>query len=176
VRYGPTQTLAKLALIVVLAFQLVIGSVSQAMPQGSARGSAMARASAVERASAVSPASAAAAAAEANTARAGCPMHDSVPQGTNGKHSPGAQHGPGSQHMSDNQLGAGGHHGSGEHGSGGHHDCCQASACQCHYVQTPAAIDVMALNQLTASAAIPSRSTAQFVPPRIDEFLRPPIA
>jgi len=56
------------------------------------------------------------------------------------------------------------------------HDCCHANACQCHCVYTPGAIALPALADLAASAAMTSLATTQFVAPRIDEFLRPPIA
>jgi hypothetical protein len=58
----------------------------------------------------------------------------------------------------------------------GTHDCCHASACQCHCVYTPAAIALPALANIVTSDSIPSLASAQFVAPRIDEFLRPPIA
>lgn len=58
----------------------------------------------------------------------------------------------------------------------GTHDCCHASACQCHCVYTPASIGLPALANIATSVAIPSLANAQFVAPRIDEFLRPPIA
>ena len=56
------------------------------------------------------------------------------------------------------------------------HDCCHASACQCHCVYTPGAIALPSLADIAASVAVPSLATTQFVAPRIDEFLRPPIA
>jgi len=56
------------------------------------------------------------------------------------------------------------------------HDCCHANACQCHCVYTPGAIALPALADLAPSAAMTSLATTQFVAPRIDEFLRPPIA
>lgn len=56
------------------------------------------------------------------------------------------------------------------------HDCCHAGACQCHCVYTPGAIALPALVGIAASVAVPSLATTQFVAPRIDEFLRPPIA
>jgi hypothetical protein len=58
----------------------------------------------------------------------------------------------------------------------GAHDCCHASACQCNCVYTPAAIALPALANIVTSDSIPSLASAQFVAPRIDEFLRPPIA
>lgn len=56
------------------------------------------------------------------------------------------------------------------------HDCCHASACQCHCVYTPGAIALPTLANIAASASVPSLATTQLVAPRIDEFLRPPIA
>jgi len=56
------------------------------------------------------------------------------------------------------------------------HDCCHASACQCHCVYTPGAIDVPALSNIATSVAVPSLAATQFIAPRVDEFLRPPIA
>jgi hypothetical protein len=64
----------------------------------------------------------------------------------------------------------------GKHTPMGAHDCCHASACQCHCVFTPGAIALPALADFATSVAIPSLASAQFVAPRIDEFLRPPIA
>ena len=56
------------------------------------------------------------------------------------------------------------------------HDCCHASACQCHCVYTPGPIALPALVNTSTSIAVPSLAATQFVAPRIDEFLRPPIA
>jgi hypothetical protein len=58
----------------------------------------------------------------------------------------------------------------------GNHDCCHVSACQCQCVYTPAAFDLPPLADIATSVAIPSLSSAEFVAPRVDEFLRPPIA
>lgn len=55
------------------------------------------------------------------------------------------------------------------------HDCCHANACQCQCVYTPGAIELPALSSLAASVAVPGLAATQFVAPRIDEFLRPPI-
>jgi hypothetical protein len=63
-----------------------------------------------------------------------------------------------------------------KHAPMGTHDCCHASACQCHCVYTPAAIALPALANIVTSDSIPSLDSAQFVAPRIHEFLRPPIA
>jgi len=89
--------------------------------------------------------------ATTSTAHADCPMHDSAHG--NAPASDGNKHAP-----------------------TGNHDCCHVSACQCHCVYTPAAADVPRLTDVAASVAIPSLSSSQFVAPRIDEFLRPPIA
>jgi len=66
--------------------------------------------------------------------------------------------------------------GADKHAPMGTHDCCHASACQCHCVYTPAAMSLPALANIATSDSIPSLAKAQFVAPRIDEFLRPPIA
>jgi hypothetical protein len=66
--------------------------------------------------------------------------------------------------------------GTDNHAPMGTHDCCHASACQCHCVYTPAAIALPALANIMTSDSIPSFDSAQFGAPRIDEFLRPPIA
>jgi hypothetical protein len=57
----------------------------------------------------------------------------------------------------------------------GAHDCCHAGACQCHCVYTPGAIALPVLANIATSIAISSLASTQFVAPRIDEFLRPPI-
>lgn len=56
------------------------------------------------------------------------------------------------------------------------HDCCHANACQCHCVYTPGAIAVPSLANIATSIAVWFLAATQFVAPRIDEFLRPPIA
>ena len=56
------------------------------------------------------------------------------------------------------------------------HDCCHANACQCHCVYTPGAIDLPMLSNIATSVAVPSLAATQFIAPRIDEVLRPPIA
>jgi hypothetical protein len=61
-------------------------------------------------------------------------------------------------------------------GGTGRHDCCQASACQCHCVYTPGSIALPTLANIATSVAIPSLASARVAAPRIDEFLRPPIA
>ncbi|MFL6605194.1 MAG: CopL family metal-binding regulatory protein [Steroidobacteraceae bacterium] len=85
------------------------------------------------------------------SAQADCPMHDS-PHG-----------------MMPSQ-------GVNKHATAGHHDCCHVTACQCHCVYTPAAFDLPPPADVATTVAIQSLSSAQFVAPRIDEFLRPPIA
>jgi len=56
------------------------------------------------------------------------------------------------------------------------HDCCHANACQCQCAYTPGAISLPALPNIATSVAVLSMDATQFVAPRIDEFLRPPIA
>ena len=56
------------------------------------------------------------------------------------------------------------------------HDCCHANACQCQCAYTPGAMTLPALANIATSVAVPSLDATQFVAPRIDEFLRPPIA
>lgn len=56
------------------------------------------------------------------------------------------------------------------------HDCCHANACQCQCLYTPGTIAFPALAQVATSIAVPTLATTQFVAPRVDEFLRPPIA
>jgi hypothetical protein len=83
-------------------------------------------------------------------AHADCPMHDAapgaIPAGGGNKQTPA-----------------------------GHHVCCHVNACQCQCVYTPVVFDLPPLADAT-SVAISSPSSAQFVAPRIDELLRPPIA
>jgi hypothetical protein len=85
------------------------------------------------------------------TAHADCPMHDAAQGATPAD---------------------GGH----KHAPTGNHDCCHVSACQCQCLYTPAAFDVSPLANFATSVVLPSLSSAQFVAPRVDEFLRPPIA
>jgi len=87
----------------------------------------------------------------ATTAHADCPMHDAAHDAT-----------PTS--------------GGNKHAPTGNHDCCHVSACQCQCVYTPAAFDLPPLAAAATSVLLPSLSSAQLVAPRIDEFLRPPIA
>jgi hypothetical protein len=99
-----------------------------------------------------SPVGMQAAAMQAKTiAHADCPMHDAapgaIPDGGGNKHAPT-----------------------------GNHVCCHVSACQCQSVYTPAIFGLPPLGDVATSVAIPALSSAQFVAPRIDEFLRPPIA
>jgi len=79
-------------------------------------------------------------------------------------------------HSETNSSGHSGHAPWGKHAPMGTHDCCHASACQCHCVYTPGAISLPALANIATSVAIPSLANTQVVAPRIDEFLRPPIA
>jgi hypothetical protein len=58
----------------------------------------------------------------------------------------------------------------------GHHDCCRTGACQCQCFPTPAAFDVTLFSYVATSPDLPAPADTQFVAPRIDEFLRPPIA
>jgi hypothetical protein len=83
-----------------------------------------------------------------------------------GVHEHTFEHGPLGKHA---PMGTGTH-------DEGTHDCCHANACQCHCVYTPASIGLPALANIATSVAILSLANAQFVAPRIDEFLRPPIA
>jgi hypothetical protein len=83
-----------------------------------------------------------------------------------GAHEHTLEHGPVGKHA---PMGIGTH-------DEGTHDCCQASACQCHCVYTPGSIALPALANIATSVAIPSLASARIVAPRIDEFLRPPIA
>jgi hypothetical protein len=85
------------------------------------------------------------------TAHADCPMHDSA-------------------------HGATPANGGNKHAPTGNHDCCHVNACQCQCLYTPAAFDLSPLADAATSVVLPSLSSAQFVVPRIDEFLRPPIA
>jgi hypothetical protein len=89
--------------------------------------------------------------AATTTAHADCPMHDAAdgaaPADSGNKHAPT-----------------------------GSHDCCHVSACQCQCLYTPAAFDLSPIADVATSVVLPSLSSAQFVAPRIDEFLRPPIA
>jgi hypothetical protein len=84
-------------------------------------------------------------------AHADCPMHDSAHAAT---------------------VANGGN----KHAPTGTHDCCHVNACQCQCLYTPATFDLSPLADAATSVVLPSLSGAQFVAPRIDEFLRPPIA
>jgi hypothetical protein len=141
----------RVALIVLLAFQLVIGSLLQAT-QASAQGSGAAHAAAQVAMHLDGHANAKVVAGTG----ADCPMHNATRDTT---------HPAGSSKQDPNN-----------HGPAGSHDCCHANACQCHCVQTPAAVDLQGLNVPSSAVALPSLANAQFVAPRIDEFLRPPIA
>jgi hypothetical protein len=167
VRSHPTKILsAKAALFVLLAFQLIVGLPLQAA-QAALDMSAATRAHAVTATSGASAAipSTTTVAPRAATATPSpttampiavaanddCPMHDAA-------------------------HGAAPVEGSNKHAPAGNHDCCHVSACQCHCVYTPAAFDLPPLADFMSRLALPSLSSAQFVAPRIHEFLRPPIA
>jgi hypothetical protein len=156
VRSHPAKILsAKAALLVLLAFQLVVGLQLQvanaAMAMPAPAGTQMPDAQPHTSTSHSStPIAATTAPTAATTAHADCPMHDA----TNG-----ATHANGGN----------------KQGPPGNHDCCHVNACQCHCVYTPAAF-ALPLANVATSVALPSLSSAQFVAPRIDEFLRPPIA
>jgi hypothetical protein len=148
----------KAALFVLLVFQLVIGLPLQTAQAALERPDAQVPAPTTARSQmltartpAAHTAGTPAATAVATTAQADCPMHDSVHGATPAK-------------------------GGNKHTPAGNHDCCHVSACQCHCVYTPAAFDLPPLADVATTVAIPSLSSAQFVAPRIDEFLRPPIA
>jgi hypothetical protein len=169
VRSHPTKILsAKAALFVLLAFQLIVGlplQTAQAaldIPAGATRLDmpAATRAHAVTATPSPDPATPSPTSATpspdtatpiAFAANDDCPMHD-------------AAHGTAPVE------------GSNKHAPAGNHDCCHVSACQCHCVYTPAAFDLPPLADFMSRLALPSLSSAQFVAPRIDEFLRPPIA
>ena len=89
--------------------------------------------------------------AATTAAQADCPMHDAAHGAT----------------PSDGGI---------KHAPTGNHDCCHVSACQCQCLYTPAAFDLSPLADVATSVLLPSLSSVQFVAPRIDEFLRPPIA
>jgi hypothetical protein len=184
VRSGPTKILStKAALFVLLAFQLIVGlplQTAQAALDSAAhmaaatQGKASAGGQLVARAAIVSmPAAIGTRMMDPPTPRAtahpstlnatsmthaDCPMHHDTAHGATGANDSDKQAHPGKQ------------------APAGNHDCCHVSACQCQCVYTPAAFDLPPLADLATSVAIPSLSSAQFVAPRIDEFLRPPIA
>jgi hypothetical protein len=155
VRSHPTKILsAKAALFVLLAFQLIVGLPLQTaraavdMPAGATRLD-MPAATRVHAVTATpSPSTTNPTALAAND---DCPMHDAA-------------------------HGAAPVEGSNKHAPAGNHDCCHVSACQCHCVYTPAAFDPPPLADFMSRLALPSLSSAQFVAPRVHEFLRPPIA
>jgi hypothetical protein len=161
VRRHPTKILsAKAALFVLLAFQLIVGlplQTAQAaldMPAGATRldmPAATLDPSATTPSATTATPSPTTATPIALAANDDCPMHDPA-------------------------HGAAPVEGSNKHAPAGNHDCCHVSACQCHCVYTPAAFDLPPLADFMSRLALPSLSSAQFVAPRIDEFLRPPIA
>jgi len=137
---------------VLLAFQLIVGlplQTAQAALDGRMSMPAPASARMTDAAKPVPTSHSVT--AVATSAHAHCPMHDAAhgatPASSGNKHPPT-----------------------------GPHDCCHVSACQCQCVYTPAAFDLPPLADDAASVVLPSLSGAQFLAPRIDEFLRPPIA
>ena len=142
---------SKAVVLVLLALQLVIGLQFQ-----------VARAASVHRT--MPPAAGAVSQPASDRAQADCPTHSAhdVKHGiySTAKHATGMP-----EHVS-----------TGNHAPMGDHDCCHASACQCHCVYTPVGIDLPALANIETSVSVPSLAGAQFVAPRIDEFLRPPIS
>jgi hypothetical protein len=155
--HAPTVTLARVALVILLTFQLVVGSLLQSAHAAEAATEASASVHHMQTPDSRADASPAVAAATSAAAVTGddCPMHH-------------AEHGA-------QQLTRGAPHPT-HHGSHGAHDCCHANACQCDFIQTPAIIDSLAMNRLAGSATLPRLSSDPFVAPRIDDVLRPPIA
>jgi hypothetical protein len=158
--------LGKLALFVMLAFQLAVGLQWQAASAGMSdsrradgrvTGSTQMTRAADEH----------------------CPMHGGAR---------GAAHfhpGAGATHSSAADVGDTGPGGAVTYrawAGGGHkhsstsHDCCRAGTCQCHCVQTPAVLTLQGFARTAPSSAIPTLCKTQFIPTRIDELLRPPIA
>jgi hypothetical protein len=155
---------AKAALFVLLAFQLIVGlplqTAQAALDRPAVMHVAMHAKTGAQFVAPVAPTRAPIGArmndgplnlSATTTAHADCPMHDAAHGAT----------------RTD---------GGNKHAPTGNHDCCHVSACQCQCVYTPAAFDLPALAANTTSVVLPSLSSAQFVAPRIDEFLRPPIA
>jgi hypothetical protein len=139
----------KAALIVLLVFQLIVGLPLQTAQAALDRPDAPVPAPTAHSSTLI--ATSAATTAAAATGQADCPMHEAAHGATPAQ-------------------------GGNKHAPAGNHDCCHVSACQCHCVYTPAAFDLPPLADVATTVAIPSLSSAQFVAPRIDEFLRPPIA
>lgn len=164
-RRRPTAKIrsSKTVLLVLLALQLVIGLQFQVAQAASVRMTMPPVAGAVSQtAGAVSqPADA--------RAQADCPTH-SAHGATDAAQNSVATDPAGAAAVGTHPVGTD------KHGPTGTHDCCHASACQCHCVYTPAAITLPALADILTSDSIPSLASAQFVAPRIHEFLRPPIA
>jgi len=152
-RSSPLYLFAKMALMVLLTLQLVVGSFVQTARATEAVSGALGSHAGVLIPNGSALASHGLAPAANAAAHADCPMH------------------AGAAHGSPTPT-----HETGTTGSPGSHDCCHASACQCHCVQTPAALDVLLTNAPARSLVLPLPSSAQFVVPRIDDFLRPPIA
>jgi hypothetical protein len=111
--------------------------------------------------------------AQAALARPDAPMpaptvHSSTPIATTAAHADCPMH--------DSAHGAMPANGGNKHAPTGNHDCCHVNTCQCQCLYTPAAFDLSPLADVATSVVLPPLSSAQFVAPRIDEFLRPPIA
>jgi hypothetical protein len=162
VRTGPR----KLVLLVLLAFQLVMGLQLQAAQAG------MADLHRVGRAVAASSQMTGGGASGEH-----CPMH--------GGNAGGGDGAAGMDGAAESHQGAAGTHARAAHTNhgadhknapAGAHDCCRAGACQCSCVYTPAITDLPFLANPTPAVAVPTPANARFIPTPIDEFLRPPIA
>ena len=159
---------SKAVLLMLLALQLVVGLQLQA-----AQAATMPMSHTAMRMAMAAPMPIAVATAGA-APQPDCPTHSAhgashsvrTTANLSGVHEHTFEHGPFVKHA---PMSAGTH-------DGGTHDCCQASACQCHCVYTPGSIALPALANIATSVAIPSLASARIVAPRIDEFLRPPIA
>jgi hypothetical protein len=95
-----------------------------------------------------------------------CPMHKGEHDAVRDHNAAGGDDAAGAAHTA----------GTNKHAPAGDHNCCHASACQCHCTYTPAAAGLPAWCADARAVAVPSIASTQFVAPRIDEFLRPPIA
>jgi len=138
---------AKAALFVLLAFQLIVG-----LPLQTAQAALDGFGAPMSVPTPHTPTAHTSTAIVSTAAHADCPMHDSA-------HAATAANGGGDKHAPT-----------------GTHDCCHVNACQCQCLYTPAAFDLSPLADAATSVVLPSLAGAQFVAPRIDEFLRPPIA
>jgi hypothetical protein len=161
VRRRPTAKIrsSKTVLLILLALQLVIGLQFQVAQAASVRMAMPHEAGATSQ-----PVGAVSQSAGAG-AQVDCPTH-SAHHATD----PAATYALGTHAAGTHSMGTD------KHAPMGTHDCCHASACQCHCVYTPAAMALPALANNVTSDSIPSLASAQFVAPRIHEFLRPPIA